>query len=115
MQEKLIRTTIRLNKTLKQKLEKEAKENKISTAELIRIKLNNNDPKTFFALLSILRQIKNNLGRTGNNINQITRYVNVYKNTDKIALEELEKQIKDLEILKEEIRKIIKELKDKKC
>ena len=115
MQEKLIRTTIRLPIKLKQKLEKEAKENNVSLAELIRIKLNNNDPKTFFALLSILREIKNNVSKTGSNINKIAKYVNVYKQTDKIALQELQKQIKDLEILKQQIIKIIKELKDKKC
>ena len=115
MQEKLIRTTIRLPIKLKQKLGKEAKENNVSLAEFIRIKLNNNNPKTFFAILHNLQQLKNNVSRTGSNINQIAKYVNVYKQTDKIALEELEKQIKDLEILKEEIRKIIKKIKDKKC
>ena len=113
--EKLIRTTIRLPKHLKKILEKEAKKNNISLAELIRIKISNNDPKTFFCILHNLQQIKNNISRTGSNINQITRYVNVYKNVDIIAAEELQKQIKDLEILKQEIRNIIKELKDKKC
>ena len=113
--EKLIRTTIRLPKHLKEKLEKEAKENNVTVAELIRIRLTNNDPRTFFAILHNLQQLKNNISKTGNNINQIAKYVNVYKKVDIIAEEELQKQIKDLEILKEEIRNIIKKLKDKKC
>ena len=109
--EKMERMQIRLPKQLKTELTKEAVKYGISVAELIRKKINKKDVKSLFAIAEVLKDLYKQFNYLNNNINQIAKYVNYYKNADNIALEELQKQLEDLNNLKTEIKNILQELK----
>ena len=109
--EKMERMQIRLPTKIKEDLKKEAEKYNISIAELIRKRITKKDVKSLFAITEILKNLYKQFNYLNNNINQIAKYINYYREADNISLKELEQQLEDLNILKTEIKNILREIR----
>ena len=93
-------------------LKKEAEEYKVGVNKYARLKVSNKEKVLCNSiLLNNLLQLIGQIKRLGNNINQVSKYVNYYKQIDNIAAQELIKQLKQLQKLIEQIQNVVKELK----
>ena len=104
--------SFRLTEEEYDKLAEEAKKYNTKINKLARLKTTNKQKVLCNSiLLNSLLQLIGQTKRLGNNINQVSKYVNYYKQIDKIAAQELIKQQEQLQDLVKQLQKTIKELK----